>query len=561
MMARAVGRRGGPDASGTTDRWFLVALAIVAVHVALVLVQGIVDGPLQGGIAALAALSAARTLHDAPHAGRAHRWRWMLAGAGLLTWSLQWVANVFFQGLLAGDYTVPSLLAFAARAAILVALVPLTSVDDGPVFRTLDMIQAVLFAALLTALAWPGLIRGVSAEPDVAYLYLGHGAMVVVGLVALLTDRSPAVRRLVVALLTAQLVYGAGGIIGLEVVRRELLPEQVPILLFADATFLLYLAMIRSPSPVEPVPPDRFDESILPPRLVPTLLLALTVVLAFLLMPKSGGLAALVALAALIAYALRAWMTEERFRRNQRAVLGEARARIDGLADLMHEVRSPLGLISLNAGLIGRDGRVGDDAKALANGIRRRCGTITTLLDTMLDLERLEAGLAPMDPRSLDVGEAVQREIDGLRSRAAAQDVTIVPPSISAVAVADLDGLSRILANLLDNALRFTPAGGQIMIDIKQADRSVGVTVSDTGVGLSEEAQARLFQRFCPSGTPVQGRRGSGLGLSICRAVARAMGGDVSLLSTGSAGTTMEVVLPTEGAESTSPARGHQKRE
>jgi two-component system CheB/CheR fusion protein len=265
------------------------------------------------------------------------------------------------------------------------------------------------------------------------------------------------------------------------------------------------------------------------------------------MVPLTGGIAAAAALASLAVHAVRAWLTEDRFRRHQREVLGAAQGRIDNLADLMHEVRSPLGLISLNAGLIGRGVIDGAKAAALSETIQSRCRSIAAMLDDTLDLERIEAGLMPVHRRPCDLRTLVAAELDGVRVQAREYGIELTGPAATRTADVDPAALARILANLLNNALRFTPAGGRVGVSIEEGGAGgTIVAVRDTGTGIPAETRADLFRRFAVPGVPLNGRRGSGLGLSISisMALARSMGGELALGDTGEGGTRIEIRLP-----------------
>jgi signal transduction histidine kinase len=104
--------------------------------------------------------------------------------------------------------------------------------------------------------------------------------------------------------------------------------------------------------------------------------------------------------------------------------------------------------------------------------------------------------------------------------------------------------IQRMIANLLDNAIKYTPAGGsiEVMVDTVNED-SVAITVKDTGIGISEKDRARIFERFYRC-DPSRSAAGIGLGLSFARAIARAHGGDIKVTSTPEQGSTFTVTFP-----------------
>ena len=178
--------------------------------------------------------------------------------------------------------------------------------------------------------------------------------------------------------------------------------------------------------------------------------------------------------------------------------------------------------------------------------IRSESDRMAQLVEEMLDLARLESGLAQPQLRAIDprqiVWEAVQRwlpqaERAGLALRAAAE---IDPGLVSA----DPDLIQRALANLLQNAIKFTPPPGTITVGTRRADAAVWLLVTDTGIGLSPEEQGRVFQRFYRVDKARQRAGGTGLGLALMRHIARLHGCDVLVESEVGHGSTFGFSLP-----------------
>jgi signal transduction histidine kinase len=117
--------------------------------------------------------------------------------------------------------------------------------------------------------------------------------------------------------------------------------------------------------------------------------------------------------------------------------------------------------------------------------------------------------------------------------------------------MADADQLRRILFNFLDNAIKFTPAGGTIRVSLNRSDGHARLTVSDTGVGIPAEHIPHVFERFYRV-DPARGQEasGTGLGLAICRSVAEAHGGNVCIESEVGRGTRVSFVMPTQAEDS-----------
>ncbi len=216
-------------------------------------------------------------------------------------------------------------------------------------------------------------------------------------------------------------------------------------------------------------------------------------------------------------------------------------AQQDFLAEAAHELRTPLASLLGNADLLAR---YGDDldrrATALA-AIRIEGRRTMRLLNDLLRSVQADAGWR-LELRPTSLAEVLCSVVEN--SRLDAQDVTITlvdPPPL--VILGDADRLKQVFFNLVDNALKHTPAGGVICLQTSVADRWVVVTVSDTGEGIPADALPHIFDRFFR----VPGKsRGSGLGLAIARWIVEQHGGRIKAQSEVGKGSTFSVWLPVE---------------
>jgi signal transduction histidine kinase len=195
---------------------------------------------------------------------------------------------------------------------------------------------------------------------------------------------------------------------------------------------------------------------------------------------------------------------------------------------IVHDLRNPLGAISTALDLL-KQVPVAEAETEYVTAVMGTMGQsihrLQYLVDTLLDIARLEEGvtlwLQPLDLHAL-LEELVAEE----HLLARTSGVTLenqVPVDLAAI-MADPDVLRRVMFNLLDNALRFTPAGGQVWVEARPDADAIRVEVLDTGPGIPPEEQTRIFEKF----TQIQGRaasqRGSGLGLAFCRMAVEAHG-------------------------------------
>jgi signal transduction histidine kinase len=224
------------------------------------------------------------------------------------------------------------------------------------------------------------------------------------------------------------------------------------------------------------------------------------------------------------------------------------RARLVG--DVAHELRTPLTTIrGYTEGML--DGVIQPDGEVLAavldhvERLQRLAGDLGTL--SQADEGRLELELAPVDIAGL-----VRSVAKGLQATADDTDVRLVVTGAGQVVVlADRDRLGQVLTNLIVNAITYTPPGGRVAADVAADDTACSVAVADTGVGLAPADLDRVFDRFYRVEGVDRPPGGSGVGLGIARAIARAHGGDVTAASDGAGhGATFTLRLPREAGRS-----------
>lgn len=218
----------------------------------------------------------------------------------------------------------------------------------------------------------------------------------------------------------------------------------------------------------------------------------------------------------------------------------------DFYAMLTHDIKSPLLVITGNAEMLAESNDLDADSTAMVNAIRSSGKKIKELADNFLSVSRMEAGmLVPAFTRT-DISQALKEVYGGFTGFFENKGVTFkVAVSGDIPAEMDLDKalLYRAVRNLLQNALNFTPPGGSVVLDAKKDGGFVAVSVSDSGPGIPEGEQGRIFDKYYQSGKAA-GIRGTGLGLAIVKAVAEAHGGRVEVVSKPGTGSTFRLILP-----------------
>jgi signal transduction histidine kinase len=173
---------------------------------------------------------------------------------------------------------------------------------------------------------------------------------------------------------------------------------------------------------------------------------------------------------------------------------------------------------------------------------------ISQILNTLVDIAEAEARIGKVERAATALDKVVRDSVDSYTEFAEASQVTVTSQVPAGILVSiDNTELFRVIANLIDNAIKYTPAGGSVTIDADVRGNVVDVRVTDTGVGIAPEDLPRVWERLFRSDRS-RSQRGMGLGLSLVRAIVESCGGSVGAESQGGAGTTIRVTLPLASA-------------
>ncbi len=230
----------------------------------------------------------------------------------------------------------------------------------------------------------------------------------------------------------------------------------------------------------------------------------------------------------------------------------EAKSRF--LAAVSHDLRTPLNaILGFSNVLLQRlFGELNPKQEEYLRDIHGAGEHQLALVNDLLDLSKIEAGKMELHPVPFSMREAIEGAIAIVRPLADAKGVRLdgsVAPDVGTVEQ-DPARLKQVVLNLLSNAIKFTDAGGSVRADVSAADGRMTLAVSDTGVGISPEDQAIVFEEFRQVGASARSAQGTGLGLALVRGLVRMMGGEVSLRSAVGEGSTFTVTLPQRQATS-----------
>jgi signal transduction histidine kinase len=220
-----------------------------------------------------------------------------------------------------------------------------------------------------------------------------------------------------------------------------------------------------------------------------------------------------------------------------------SRAREDVLGVVAHDLRNPLNLVSMTSQLL-MEPDLAPERRESAHAINvRAVNRMNRLIGDLLDVVRMEAGHLSLNIGPCEVDQLLEETMESFQQRATEQGISLVlSAETNATIQADEERILQLIDNLVGNALKFTPSGGRVCLGAYADGDEVRLTVADSGPGIPEEQQARLFDRFWQARD--NDRRGLGLGLPIAKGIAEAHGGRLWVESTVGSGTAFHFSMP-----------------
>ncbi len=230
------------------------------------------------------------------------------------------------------------------------------------------------------------------------------------------------------------------------------------------------------------------------------------------------------------------------------------RLKSDFLATMSHELRTPLNSIIGFSDVLGGISSLDDKQKRYVKNIRNSGKTLLEMINDILDLAKIESGKTDLRLTDFQIETVVAAQCDMARPLSERKNI-----DLEAQIEADLPALfqdqgkvQQVLNNLLSNAIKFTPEGGRIVVTVRRDEKErLVMTVSDTGVGIAEEDQQTIFEKFRQGTSAMAGgdamtreQGGTGLGLSIVKELCKLLGGEVAIVSELGRGSTFTVVIP-----------------
>mgnify|MGYP000235141290 CR=1 FL=1 len=235
---------------------------------------------------------------------------------------------------------------------------------------------------------------------------------------------------------------------------------------------------------------------------------------------------------------------EETLLRAKQEAEEAARLKTAMLANMSHEIRTPLTSILGFTEVL--DEKLDGEMETIATTVHRSAQRLLKTLDSVLKLSKLEAGVYELERTPISLTQAVRETVEMFEPEARKADLTLETdlPSSALEGYWNEGALNRIVENLLENAIKFTPAGGQVTVRVRSQGTQAVLEVEDTGVGIRDDVRSEIFDAFKQESEGLDREyEGSGLGLSIVEKLTDALGGDISVESEKGVGTCFTVVL------------------
>ncbi|MEN6337870.1 MAG: HAMP domain-containing sensor histidine kinase, partial [Phycisphaerales bacterium] len=218
------------------------------------------------------------------------------------------------------------------------------------------------------------------------------------------------------------------------------------------------------------------------------------------------------------------------------------------ISTVSHELRTPLSSMKEAVIIVldGVAGRINKDQKHFLDIAKRNIDRLSRLIDDVLDFQKLSAGKMKLNMQQNSIAAAITEVYTTMQPNATKSGVHLAVdvPGDLPPAVYDNDRILQVLINLVSNGIKFTPAGGRVVISASGAADHLAIRISDTGYGIPKEDLSKIFDRFYRVNRPGKEIKGTGLGLAIVSKIVSAHGGRVEVESELDKGTTFTLFLP-----------------
>lgn len=212
------------------------------------------------------------------------------------------------------------------------------------------------------------------------------------------------------------------------------------------------------------------------------------------------------------------------------------------IADISHQTKTPLANLQLYGQLLAEQ-ELPPQPAACVQAINTQTEKLGFLIEALVKISRLETGVFTMHPAQVPVQNLLDGALAAVHAKAAAKQITLTAAPTAATAQCDAKWTAEALYNLVDNAVKYTPAGGEVKLFTTPYELFTRIHVQDSGVGIPENEQPKIFRRFYRAPSAAQAE-GVGIGLYLAREIAAGQGGYIKVESQPGKGSTFSLFLP-----------------
>lgn len=212
------------------------------------------------------------------------------------------------------------------------------------------------------------------------------------------------------------------------------------------------------------------------------------------------------------------------------------------IADISHQTKTPIANILLYTQLL-EEQELPEASHACVAALDGQAQKLQILIEALVKLSRLETGIIALNPKKAPVQPMLEHLSETYQPKASAKGITLHFDQTKETTAFDPKWTEEAIGNLLDNAIKYTPAGGSVQLHVIPYELFCGIDVSDNGIGISEDEQAKIFGRFYRS-DEVSESEGLGIGLYLARQIAAGQGGYIKVKSSVGNGATFSLYLP-----------------
>lgn len=212
------------------------------------------------------------------------------------------------------------------------------------------------------------------------------------------------------------------------------------------------------------------------------------------------------------------------------------------IGDISHQTKTPIANILLYTQLL-EEQPLPEESQVCVRALTGQAEKLQVLIEALVKTSRLESGIIALHPAEAALAPVIDSAAEQLAPKAAQKGIQIILGDTAGTAVFDPKWTEEAVYNLLDNAVKYTPTGGRVRVGVREFPMFAAIEVSDTGDGIPEAEQPRIFQRFY-RGLAHQSEEGVGIGLYLVRQIAEGQGGYVKVASRPGEGSTFSLYLP-----------------